>query len=1066
MATHFLTGDLNDLLGGSLDSTTLPGRFHVYVVTLQNHVTEGDEVRIGSAEVTVAPDGTFAVLLAEGGYRLVVTYYDPATQSGQATWTSPSFNLDSDRDLSDVLLDASYIPAIPGLSIGTVTTGAPGSAANATLATGVLSFTIPRGDMGYTGPQGPQGDQGLSAVGSVAWTASQAVSKGSVRQAPDGSWIKSTAARTTGSTFNATEQAFWLVVENYADEFNLNQTLAKLKNDMHRGIPLATQQVVDRLRPKTFLREYVVDTTLSASIPTQRWYKTFAEAATQSDVDMRQYFDGFSSDVVRATPRMWHRITVKPGDYNELLVMPNNTYVQGSTGNYADVRFYHAGDAGSGAVLYTGGLTNAGISGITVEYTGNDQQWHAHRDSGGDGASTIYGVQRRLIIVDNCKLICDSTTATDETNVLDCTFGPSTVMVYNRCYFKAQAQPYPLSLVMGTGTATANDGPSYCLFFDCTVDCNQLPNVTQGAGPGPAGAALPVGLVTAASTRPDVFVWTGANFIIGNPTYGVGGGGVSKWIGANTAAGGATKIQHYIDPAVPRNMITTDAPTGIDGTQVHHALWIPSELGRDGLTNDQRDYFGDYAPLMPTKQPDRRTLRSGVASTARRTLTANRIYYVRIPIDHPLFCGSMSIGATFPSYGSSIPTGRFGLGFAPDNGTGALMTSDFSNQGTTDSITIVPVGDRVSIPFNQAGQRRGVLPGMKYVWMAVSTQDNAVAVDSVIQPTAGITCLYKDGWDGSSTLLSITGTATLPAGQPIPLPAMHVRQERVQVLTTADSGIVLARPESAVAVRFQLIGGGGAGGSGRRGTAGTVRTGGAGGGSGGYTDVTLPTAALPSQLTVGIGGGGTAAAAVTTDSTDGNQGLNGGATTVSGTVSGRTIARASGGGGAGGGTSGSAGAGAGGGGGGMQTGATGVTFSNTGGAGSQPADSPNGTGGAGASGGGLTTGNAQSAGGGGGVSQFTSDGTAATAGTTGGGAGNMGASTPSGTGTGGGGAGGGSNASGAGGKGGDGGFYGAGGGGGGASLNGNNSGAGGKGGAGLAVVTWIYPDSLGTYDYA
>lgn len=44
------------------------------------------------------------------------------------------------------------------------------------------------------------------------WAAAQAVVVGTVRQAPDGSWIKSTAARTTGATFDATEQTFWTAV--------------------------------------------------------------------------------------------------------------------------------------------------------------------------------------------------------------------------------------------------------------------------------------------------------------------------------------------------------------------------------------------------------------------------------------------------------------------------------------------------------------------------------------------------------------------------------------------------------------------------------------------------------------------------------------------------------------------------------------------------------------------------------------------------------------------------------------------------------------------------------------
>lgn len=52
----------------------------------------------------------------------------------------------------------------------------------------------------------------LAIVGTPAWTAAQAVTTGDVRQAPDGSWIKSTATRTTGASFDSTERTFWTAV--------------------------------------------------------------------------------------------------------------------------------------------------------------------------------------------------------------------------------------------------------------------------------------------------------------------------------------------------------------------------------------------------------------------------------------------------------------------------------------------------------------------------------------------------------------------------------------------------------------------------------------------------------------------------------------------------------------------------------------------------------------------------------------------------------------------------------------------------------------------------------------
>ena len=57
-----------------------------------------------------------------------------------------------------------------------------------------------------------RGPQGLPGPGSAAWVAGEAVTTGAVRQAPDGSYIKATASRTTRPSFDATEQGFWTSV--------------------------------------------------------------------------------------------------------------------------------------------------------------------------------------------------------------------------------------------------------------------------------------------------------------------------------------------------------------------------------------------------------------------------------------------------------------------------------------------------------------------------------------------------------------------------------------------------------------------------------------------------------------------------------------------------------------------------------------------------------------------------------------------------------------------------------------------------------------------------------------
>ena len=57
-----------------------------------------------------------------------------------------------------------------------------------------------------------RGPQGLPGPGSAAWVAGEAVTTGAVRQAPDGSYIKATVNHTTRSSFDATEQGYWISV--------------------------------------------------------------------------------------------------------------------------------------------------------------------------------------------------------------------------------------------------------------------------------------------------------------------------------------------------------------------------------------------------------------------------------------------------------------------------------------------------------------------------------------------------------------------------------------------------------------------------------------------------------------------------------------------------------------------------------------------------------------------------------------------------------------------------------------------------------------------------------------
>lgn len=58
-------------------------------------------------------------------------------------------------------------------------------------------------------PPGPTGPTGATGPGSAAWAPTTAVGTGDIRQAPDGSYIRSNSSRTTRASFDATEEGFW-----------------------------------------------------------------------------------------------------------------------------------------------------------------------------------------------------------------------------------------------------------------------------------------------------------------------------------------------------------------------------------------------------------------------------------------------------------------------------------------------------------------------------------------------------------------------------------------------------------------------------------------------------------------------------------------------------------------------------------------------------------------------------------------------------------------------------------------------------------------------------------------
>lgn len=124
MATHTFTADLGSLLEETL--TSPDGiRARAYLTPYGGAVTSGSDTLIGSAELTLDTDDAFSVVVPEGAYTCSVVYVDPGPPPRLNTWTSGTFLLDGDKDLTDAIAEAAllYTP-VRGVTYHATATGA------------------------------------------------------------------------------------------------------------------------------------------------------------------------------------------------------------------------------------------------------------------------------------------------------------------------------------------------------------------------------------------------------------------------------------------------------------------------------------------------------------------------------------------------------------------------------------------------------------------------------------------------------------------------------------------------------------------------------------------------------------------------------------------------------------------------------------------------------------------------------------------------------------------------------------------------------------------------------
>jgi hypothetical protein len=209
-----------------------------------------------------------------------------------------------------------------------------------------------------------------------------------------------------------------------------------------------------------------------------------------------------------------------------------------------------------------------------------------------------------------------------------------------------------------------------------------------------------------------------------------------------------------IDPSV--------ASVHIDGTStpnVTRALSV-EEVPVDGRCAAERRFLGtdqrDELRLGPPK------ISTGLAAT-NAALTANRIYYLRVPVSRAMHVGRMSLDVGTPA-SASIATAWFGdLNGVPDTLAGSFYRYEKQALVTGQNVTTQP-----------GSLRHPVFPGDGYVWLAVSASSaSALVATSTNQSDLKVYYDSVNTWNGTDAALPAIGTLTaLGGGTAFPLPVL------------------------------------------------------------------------------------------------------------------------------------------------------------------------------------------------------------------------------------------------------------------------------------------------------
>ncbi len=468
--------------------------------------------------------------------------------------------------------------------------------------------------------------------------------------------------------------------------------------------------VAETARPKKWIKVYRVNpNSLGSSQTGTQTFTTITAAIAQVATDAGAAATGGHG--YDPGPEFRRLILIDPGTYNEQITgFTNFTDFIGSSGVAGDVIVTQGGAV---PTIEAGGKTSY-MANMTILQTGSSSAggvYPLHDDAvNGSNGSSPNGPQSLV-----CHNMIFTSQNANRTSAMGIGMPGRSNYLFIGCAFNAYSGGGPALNIHNTASQSF---PASCIFYNCTSTAN--------------GTSTVLNCTDLGSGQSDRIAWIGGTMV----TTG------SAQVNLVNSAG--STLQVVLDPSVVTTAVTGATTIG----SVSYTTTLPT-YGVGGNTKDIETYYypSKIGQILTIGNPN--ATPSGFAS-----LTANRLYYMRVPITAAVNCQKILIGC-------SATGGNVWGGIFTDDGTG--------KPGDYLSPRLSAVAAAAGTMTLTTGYLRTLYPGIGSAWIGIVADSGTPtfltsSYLSTIEP-----CYYQDLTPGFSALPTTATPVAVTAGTVVPV---------------------------------------------------------------------------------------------------------------------------------------------------------------------------------------------------------------------------------------------------------------------------------------------------------